>query len=163
MLYYYGDFMYKFLLKTNTKDETINLGITISAFLRKGSIILLSGDLGAGKTTLTQGIANGLHIKDNIISPTFNILKCYFNSTLNLYHIDAYRLENANINIGLEEYIEGDGACVIEWPQYISELIPENTLKIVISNKGDNLRSFYLETENENYKQLFTLLENLYV
>ncbi|MEG1222596.1 MAG: tRNA (adenosine(37)-N6)-threonylcarbamoyltransferase complex ATPase subunit type 1 TsaE [Bacilli bacterium] len=155
--------MYKILLKTNAKNETIQLGITISAFLRKGSVILLSGDLGAGKTTLTQGIAQGLQIKDNVISPTFNILKCYFGMKLNLYHIDAYRLENAMSDIGLEEFIDGDGACVVEWPQYINKLLPSNTLNIEILNKGDNTRLFTISSSNSIYEQLFILLENLYV
>ena len=109
MKYYYS-------LKTSSKFDTIKLGTLIAKCLKQGDIILLTGDLGAGKTTFTQGVADGLGINERVISPTFNILKCYFNRTLNLYHIDAYRLEENKNDIGLEEFIEGDGVCLIEWP-----------------------------------------------
>src|SRR5574344_804081 len=103
--------------KTHSKEETIKLGKLISGFLSRGSIITLTGDLGAGKTTFTKGVGAGLGIEDDINSPTFNILKCYFHKPLSLYHIDAYRLEDVapvQKNIGLEEVIEGDGVCLIE-------------------------------------------------
>ena len=77
-------------LITKSKEETIELGMKISEKLFPGSVITLNGDLGAGKTTITKGIGKGLGIEEEIISPTFNILKCYFNKKLNLYHIDAY-------------------------------------------------------------------------
>ena len=79
MKYYYS-------LKTFSKFDTIKLGTLIAKCLKQGDIILLTGDLGAGKTTFTQGVADGLGINERVISPTFNILKCYFNRTLNLYH-----------------------------------------------------------------------------
>lgn len=143
-----------FKVITKSKQETIDLGSIVSLFLKKGDVILLTGDLGAGKTTFTQGLAKGLGINDNVISPTFNILKCYFNKNLNLYHIDAYRLEGNNADIGLEEFIDGDGVCVIEWPQYISNLLPSNALKLTINNNGDDLRSFTFETDSDHYKKI---------
>ncbi len=83
-------------LITNSKEETISLGKELSNYLFKGDVLLLKGDLGAGKTTFVKGIGLGLGIKDEINSPTFNILKCYFNKPLPLYHIDAYRLEDVS-------------------------------------------------------------------
>lgn len=157
------EFEYKFISKN--KIDTINLGIFISKFLNIGNIILLTGDLGAGKTTFTQGIAKGLSIKDNIISPTFNILKCYFNKTLNLYHIDAYRLKDQNLNIGLEEFIEGDGVCVIEWPIYIKTLIPKNkylNINFTFKNNGEE-REIILESNDITYKKIFDSLNLNYV
>lgn len=136
---------------THSKEETIKLGEYVSKLFKVGDIILLTGDLGAGKTTFTQGVANGLDIKEKVISPTFNILKCYFNNKLNLYHIDAYRLEDNKSDIGLEEFIEGDGVCLIEWPNYIDYLIPNDYLEISIKNLGDNNRSFIFKTNSNKY------------
>lgn len=136
---------------THSKDETIRLGEYVSKLLKVGDIILLTGDLGAGKTTFTQGVANGLGIVEKVISPTFNILKCYFNKKLNLYHIDAYRLENNKSDIGLEEFIEGDGVCLIEWPNYIDYLIPNDYIEISIKYLGDNNRSFIFKTDSNKY------------
>ena len=115
---------------SDSKEKTLKIGNFVAKKLFPGSVITLTGDLGAGKTTFTKGVGEGLGIKDEINSPTFNILKCYFDGSLPLYHIDAYRLEDSpNTNIGLEEVIEGDGVCVIEWGKFIEELIfePLNT------------------------------------
>ena len=146
-------------IKTNTKEETLELGKKLSNFLFKGSVVLLCGHLGAGKTTLTKGIGKGLGVEEEINSPTFNILKCYFNKTLNLYHIDAYRLEDVpeeNKNIGLEEVIDGDGCAIIEWPQFISEFIDyKKALIITITIDENNVRNFKFETENLKFEGLF--------
>lgn len=146
-------------IKTNTKEETLELGKKLSNFLFKGSVVLLCGDLGAGKTTLTKGIGKGLGVEEEINSPTFNILKCYFNKTLNLYHIDAYRLEDVpeeNKNIGLEEVIDGDGCAIIEWPQFINEFIDyKKALIITITIDENNVRNFKFETENLKFEGLF--------
>lgn len=140
-------------------EETISLAKFISKYLFRGSVITLNGDLGAGKTTFTKGIGEGLNLNDDINSPTFNILKCYFNGTLPLYHIDAYRLEDVpeeNKNIGLEEVIEGDGVSIIEWPIFIKEFINENEiLDINITINESNERLFVLETLNKKYTNLF--------
>jgi len=124
---------------SNSPEETRNFAASLVPFLKRGDVITLEGDLGAGKTTFAAGLAKALHIQDDVISPTFNILKCYFKGDIPLYHIDAYRLENQNIEIGLEEFIEGDGICLIEWPRFIEPLIPNKHLSISFSyleNKG---------------------------
>lgn len=148
-------------LKTNSKEETISLGEYIGSKAFKGEIILLEGDLGAGKTTFTKGVGKALKVKEEINSPTFNILKCYFSSTIPLYHIDAYRLEDVlpeNKNIGLEEVIEGDGIALIERPKFIEEFIPSNTLKISLHIEEDGSRLIYLEGEGI-YKSLLKDIE----
>ena len=86
--------------------ETINLGEKIGKLLTKDMVIILNGDLASGKTTLTKGIGKGLDVKDTINSPTFTILKIY-NGRLPLYHIDAYRLEESNYDLGFDEYDDG--------------------------------------------------------
>ena len=151
-------------LISNSKLDTINLASFIAKFLSKGSLILLTGDLGAGKTTFTQGIAKGLGISENVISPTFNILKCYFHDPINLYHIDAYRLKDQDHNIGLEEFIEGDGVCVIEWPIYIKELIQPNTyLKVNLELILGDKRKITISSNSLSYKNLFEELNKKYV
>ena len=146
-------------LYTSTLDQTHLLGEKIGRYSFKNSVYLLDGDLGAGKTTLTQGIARGLNIKKNITSPTFNILKIY-KGNLPLYHIDAYRLEEGtNKDLGLEEFIEGNGICLIEWPNFISEKIDENTsLNIEILNKDLNTRIINISSNNNAYQPLFDKL-----
>ena len=151
----------KLILKS--KEETINLGIQFSSHLFKGAIITLDGDLGAGKTTFAKGVAKGLGINDEVNSPTFNILKCYFNKGgLNFYHIDAYRLEDINDenkNIGLEEVIEGDGVCLIEWPKFIDEFIPFNkSLNLTFKIIDESTRELIMKTENSKF---LNLIENL--
>ena len=125
---------------THSKEETLRLGFNMAAYLERGDVILLQGDLGAGKTTFTSGVAKGLGIEEQVVSPTFNIMKCYYGGKLPLYHIDAYRLEGQNIELGLDEFIEGNGACFIEWPSFIEPLIPEDRLEITIKNAGENDR-----------------------
>ncbi len=144
---------------TNSKEDTKALGKRLSNLLKEGDVVLLEGDLGAGKTTFTGGVAEGLGVEEDVISPTFNIMKCYFHGRLPLYHIDAYRLEGQNIEIGLDEYIEGDGACFIEWPQYIAPLIPEERLEIVLSNMGGDNRKIEFKSSCARFDELIDELE----
>lgn len=139
---------------TISSEQTKALGEFVSSFFTAGDVVLLKGDLGAGKTTFVGGVAKGLEIKEDVISPTFNIMKCYFKGKLPMYHIDAYRLENMSIEIGLDEYIEGDGVCLIEWPQYILPLIPDDHLDITLLNKGDNHRHIVFESDSPHFSKL---------
>ena len=148
-------------LSSNSREETMLIGKKVAKHLWVGSVLTLSGDLGAGKTTFTKGVGLGLGITEPINSPTFNILKCYFNEPLTLYHIDAYRLEDVNPenkDIGLEEVIEGDGVCLIEWPMYIEEFIPEDVVNVEIYNKGENDREIIFKTTSDKYNDLFNFL-----
>ncbi len=139
---------------SHSKEETKEFGSFLSSFLKEGDVLLLKGDLGAGKTTFVNGVGKGLRIKDDVISPTFNIMKCYFDGRIPMYHIDAYRLEGQNIELGLEEYIEGDGVCLIEWPDFIAPLLPHNSLSIVIYNRGDNLREINVSGNDEHWEKV---------
>ena len=149
---------------THNLNETLELGKKIAPYLIKGSVITLKGDLGAGKTIFTKGVGFGLGIKEEIISPTFNILKCYFHKPINMYHIDAYRLEDVpseNKNIGLDEIIEGDGITLIEWDEFIKEYIDYNeSLNIKITINKDNTRNFEISSVNKRYEPLFKELNN---
>ena len=150
--------MVKFICKS--KEETQELGKLLAkeSFVRE--VITLKGQLGAGKTTFSQGFANGLGIKGIINSPTFNIVKCYFDSIIPLYHIDAYRLEDGtNKDIGLEEFIDGDGLCVIEWPNFIDYLIPNLYLSINIEHVDGDIRKFKISSKDERWNSLIDSLK----
>lgn len=151
--------MLKYNFISNSALETRNLASKIILFLRPGDVVLLTGDLGAGKTTFVSGALSSLGYKEHVISPTFNILKCYFEVKPNIFHIDAYRLENQNIDIGLEEFIEGNGITFIEWPKFIEPLIPNKHLEISIKRVGDKEREIQISDPTESYKGLIESLE----
>ena len=152
--------MMQFICKS--KDETQELGRLIARFSFVGEVITLKGQLGAGKTTFSQGFANGLEIKGVINSPTFNIVKCYFDSTLPLYHIDAYRLEDLHQDLGLEEYIEGDGVCLVEWAEFILEVIPDELLKINIEILENEERLVTIDAFGDKYVELLKKVKELW-
>ena len=148
---------YKFISKS--AEETKAIAGKVMAFLKPGNVVLLTGDLGAGKTTFVGGALSYLGYNEHVISPTFNILKCYFEVKPNVFHIDAYRLENQNIEIGLEEFIEGNGITFIEWPKFIEPLIPANSLEISLNRVDDQTREITLIDKTESYKDLFEEIE----
>lgn len=124
-----------------SSDQMNEFGKKIAKVVPSGTVIGLLGDLGAGKTTLVRGVARGLNITEVVQSPTFNIMKLYLKGDRPLIHIDAYRLADLNADIGLDEYIGYEtGLTMIEWPLYIKELLPDNTLWIEITNTGETSR-----------------------
>ena len=136
---------------SNSASDTMELGHQIAKLATNGSTFCLTGDLGAGKTTLVRGIAEVLNIKSVVQSPTFNIMKIYFDGIKPLIHIDAYRLADINTDIGLDEYIGYEtGITVIEWPMYIQCLIPENSIEINIVNLGENVRKITITGNDQN-------------
>ena len=151
--------MLKYKIISKSSDETRQIAAKLIRLLDVGDVVLLTGDLGAGKTTFVSGALNELGYKDHVVSPTFNILKCYFEVNPNIYHIDAYRLEDQNIDIGLEEYIEGNGICFIEWPKFIEPLIPMRHLEISLKRIGDNEREIVLIDQNDFYKDIIKSFE----
>lgn len=125
--------------------------------LVNGDTVLLTGDLGAGKTTLVKFIAKENNVKDKVISPTFNIMKIYLSGNRPIVHIDAYRLNESNIDIGLEEYIGTNrGITFIEWPYFIEEYIPLNNILIEINNpNNDDSRIITIKTNKINLLEDF--------
>ena len=146
---------------SKSKEDTKTLARLIANKLTSGDVILLYGDLGAGKTTFVQGVAAQLKINERVHSPTFNILKLYFSGTLNMFHIDAYRLENSNEEIGLDEYIGADGITLIEWPAHIENLLPQENMQITITYISLNERLIKISGTNQYTKLLNTLAEQL--
>ncbi len=137
----------------SSPEETKQLAYRIGVKCTEGDVITLSGDLGAGKTTFTQGLAQGLEIKKTISSPTFTILKIY-QGRLPLYHFDAYRLEHGDEDLGFEEMIGEEGVAVIEWPQFIAREIPHERLHIIIERLAENQRSITLESTSSRFDRL---------
>ena len=151
--------MLKYKVISKSAQETQNLAAKIMLNLRPGDVVLLTGDLGAGKTTFVGGALASLGYKDHVISPTFNILKCYFEVEPNVFHIDAYRLEDQNIDIGLDEYIEGNGITFIEWPKFIEPLIPKRHLEISLKRISDNEREIEIIDLTDSFKSIFNAIE----
>jgi tRNA threonylcarbamoyladenosine biosynthesis protein TsaE len=133
---------------TRSEKETFRLGNLIGKSLVAGDIIALDGDLGAGKTHFTKGIAKGLEVSDYITSPTFTIVNQY-EGRLPLYHFDVYRIDDINemYEIGFDEYLFGDGVCVIEWADIVKDLLPEKRIKIYINKVDDDSREVNIEPD----------------
>ena len=120
----------------NNDQETREIGFKLGKLLKPGSIVCLIGDLGAGKTTMTQSLAEALEVDDYITSPTFTIVNQY-EGKMPLYHFDVYRIgcSEEMYDIGFEEYINGDGVCIIEWANIIEDILPDEYLKIELNYK----------------------------
>ena len=142
------------IFESFSPDDTYEFAYKLGEKLKPGTVIALNGDLGAGKTLFTQGLAAGLGIKDHVNSPTFTIMQIYEGGRLPLYHFDVYRIEDPDemAETGLDDYIYGDGVTVIEWADYIDELMPEDHIKIRISRDPDKGSDYRLISVTENGK-----------
>jgi tRNA threonylcarbamoyladenosine biosynthesis protein TsaE len=145
---------------THSAEQTQQVGISIGKLAEPGDLFLLIGDLGAGKTCLTQGIAYGLDIQEYTLSPSFVIMR-ELHGRLPLYHMDFYRLENiAEISdLGLDDYLFGKGVCVIEWANRGLTVLPEDHLLIGIKYLADNERSFVIVPRGERYIRMVQQLK----
>ena len=128
---------------SNSVEDTNKIAEEFARTIEPGQIILLVGDLGAGKTAFVKGVVKALHgDPDQVTSPTFTIVNEYSLDDFPIYHFDLYRLENPNelYNIGFEEYFYGSGVCFIEWPERASDFFDDNTIVVNIKKIGDNKR-----------------------
>ncbi len=140
------------LFKTNSSQETIEVGKKIGKILKANDVILLVGDLSAGKTTITKGIGEALGVKKIINSPTFTIVKEYKGTNLKLYHLDLYRLDGLDQDFDLEEYMESGNVCVIEWPYQVKEILPKEYILINIERLNENERNINVSFIGDSYK-----------
>ena len=133
-------------LKTNTAEETIELGRKIGRLLTKGDVIAMQGTLAAGKTTITKGIAESLGVTDTITSPTFCLISEY-SGKMPLYHMDVYRLDGGEdfINLGTDDMIYGDGVSIIEWSEKIMDEVPKKTIILKLEPQEDGSRIITIE------------------
>ncbi|MCM3569900.1 tRNA (adenosine(37)-N6)-threonylcarbamoyltransferase complex ATPase subunit type 1 TsaE [Neobacillus mesonae] len=145
--------MAEYELITHNSEETSQFAERLAALLQPGDILALEGDLGAGKTTFTKGLAKGLNIKRTVNSPTFTIIKEY-KGRLPLYHMDVYRVADSLEDLGFDEYFEGDGVTVVEWAHLIKEQLPSDLLTIYIYHQENDQRRIALRPESPRYEQL---------
>lgn len=145
-------------ITTYSPEETHALGMKLGELLQAGNLCTLEGDLGAGKTTFTKGIGKGLGVSRNINSPTFTIVKEY-QGRLPFVHMDAYRMEDTEEDLGFEEYFYGNGVTVVEWAQMIQEQLPAQRLDITIERQSDEVRVFYFMPKGEIYQDICKELE----
>ena len=131
-------------IRLNNLEETVAFGRRLGQQARPGDIITLEGALGAGKTTLTQFIGQGLDVPEEyyITSPTFSLLHEY-PGRIPLFHMDLYRLAGSDeiIELGFADYLYGEGVCVIEWPDRLEEMMPENRLQIELEFTSETVRT----------------------
>lgn len=147
---------------TTNEAETIAFAKKLADFLMPGMTLLLFGDLGAGKTTFTKGIGAGLGVKRIIKSPTYTIVREYMDGRLPLYHVDLYRLEESEVaDLALDEYFEGEGVSIVEWPSVSPEDLPEEVLEVSLKTDLDNLANRIIEFKAKG-SQYEDLLEKLF-
>ena len=125
-------------LTTYSEEETIELAQNIESEKFPNMVICLRGDLGSGKTVFTKGFAKALEVKEEVTSPTFNIIKEYTSGELPLFHMDVYRLDGNVEDLGIEEYYSKNGIPIIEWADMIPDYLPEERLDIKIKNSSED-------------------------
>ena len=149
-------------LTSHSPEQTQKLGVRIGELALPGDTFLLVGDLGAGKTCLTQGIAWGLGIKEYAASPSFIVVRELY-GRLPLYHIDLYRLDHLEeiVELGLDDYLYGSGVCVVEWAEKGLSVLPVEHLLIQISYLSDTERSFQFKPSGKRYLKMLAQLKQL--
>ena len=131
---------------TNSPEETEKLGAALAKALKPGTIIAYRGDLGAGKTAFTRGLARGLGCREMVTSPTYTIVNEYLGGRLPLFHFDMYRLHSSDDlwDIGWEDYLERGGVCAVEWSENVAEAM-EKPITVTIEKLGENTRRITIE------------------
>ena len=145
------------IFETMSEEETFELGRQLGRGAKPGQIFCLDGDLGVGKTVFTQGFADGLNIEESVNSPTFTIVQVYEEGRLPFYHFDVYRIADVDEmeEIGYEDYFYGEGLCIIEWGNLISDILPEGCMEIRIEKdleKGFDYRRITISESGEGRK-----------
>lgn len=145
---------------THSAEQTRRLGETLAQVLQPGDILWLRGELGAGKTTLAQGIARGLGVNEPVLSPTFTLIREH-RGRLPFFHADAYRLEGAEqaADLGLQDYFERGGIFAIEWAEHIADALPDERLDVFLEGGADEHRRITLTAYGERYEQRWKQLE----
>ncbi|AQM41517.1 tRNA (adenosine(37)-N6)-threonylcarbamoyltransferase complex ATPase subunit type 1 TsaE [Staphylococcus cohnii] len=147
------------MIKINDLESMEHFAKLLAKHLSAGDIILLNGDLGAGKTTLTQFIGKAMGVKRNINSPTFNIIKSYQGNAFKLHHMDCYRLEDSEEDLGFDEYFEDQAVTLIEWSEFIESFLPNNHLTINIKTINETTRNIEMKAVGQHYKTLKEAVE----
>jgi len=145
---------------TKSPEESRRLGALIGRLAQPGDVLLLTGNLGAGKTCLTQGIAVGLGIEDYVMSPSFVLLR-ELKGRLDLYHIDLYRLDDIaeTADLGLDDYLYGDGIVVVEWAEKALNLMPKEHLLVKIDYLAEKERHFFFQASDKRYTKMIDYIK----
>ncbi len=146
---------------TLSAEETQAAACRLAALLLPGDLILLYGDLGAGKTTFTQGFGDGLGVNARVTSPTFTLIQEYAGGRLPLYHFDLYRLAGHDevFDLGFFDYLERGGVAVVEWPDRLENFVPNERLEVRIESKGEDERRITLVGIGGRYEALVAAVE----
>ena len=144
----------EFKVTSRDERETIQIAQNLESEKFENMIICLEGDLGSGKTMFAKGFAQALGIKENITSPTFNIIKEYYSGEMPFFHMDVYRLDGNVGDIGIEEYYKKDGVCLIEWADTIRDYLPEERLDIKIKVIDEDTRLLIFKPYGYKYEEL---------
>ena len=139
---------------TNSPAETEKIGAALGKILKSGTIIAYRGDLGAGKTAFTRGLARGLGVKESVTSPTYTIVNEYLSGSMPLFHFDMYRLgsEDELFDIGWEDYLDRGGICAVEWSENVEDAL-EGAIRVTIEKTGEESRRITIEG-GENFADL---------
>lgn len=143
---------YKYI--SNSEEDTLVLAQNFESEKFANMVICLMGELGSGKTVFAKGFAGALGIDENITSPTFNIIKEYTTGEMPLYHMDVYRLESNNCELGIEEYMNDGGITIIEWADLIKDELPEERLEIKFKIAGEEKRILTITPYGSKYEDL---------
>lgn len=136
------------------EEDTLELAQNIESEKFPNMVICLEGELGSGKTVFVKGFANAMGIKENVTSPTFNLVKEYMDGELPLFHMDVYRLEGACENVGFDEYFQKGGVSIVEWSDLICNCLPEERLVIKFKVIDENTRVLIFEPHGKVYEDL---------
>ncbi|MEB8132943.1 tRNA (adenosine(37)-N6)-threonylcarbamoyltransferase complex ATPase subunit type 1 TsaE [Mammaliicoccus sciuri] len=147
------------MIQVDSLEKTQQIAEKLAQVVTENDIILLNGDLGAGKTTFSQYFGKALGVKRNINSPTFNIIKSY-KGRFPFHHMDCYRLEDSDEDLGFDEYFNDNGVTIIEWSEFIQEYLPKERLEINIKYIDADKRVFEIISKGEHYKQIKEVLND---
>ena len=144
----------EYKVTSREEKETIQIAENLESEKFENMVICLEGDLGSGKTIFTKGFAGALGIEENITSPTFTIIKEYYNGEMPLFHMDVYRLDGKVDGIGLEDYFKKNGVLIIEWADTIEDYLPEERLDIKFRLIDENTRVLTFIPHGEKYEEI---------
>ena len=147
-------------IRTETADRTRDLGEALAALLRPRDTVVLTGDLGAGKTTLVQGIGRGLGVEDHVASPTFTLVREY-TGRLDVAHVDVYRLERVQdvVDLGLDELGGPDRVLIVEWGDAVEDLLPDDRLRVELTSSDDEVRRLRIGAQGRSWAERWERLE----
>lgn len=146
--------MMNFKVTSRSEEETMEIAENLESEKFPGMVICLDGELGSGKTVFVKGFAKALGLNEIITSPTFSLVKEYLNGEMPLYHMDVYRLNDSNKDFGFNDYLNMNGVCIIEWPEMIQDMLPEERLDVKIKVLDEDTRVLIFTPYGKKYEDL---------